>query len=131
MPEFVVKYEITEPVGYNRNSGYFRYEGDGTGYKRLKITADNEADARKKAAKHPTLLENKKRTLGRINFDVQDRGGKARHKIKSVTRVSGGGGGAMLDLGRMATGTDLPPKRKMKGGGAVMSGRGGSFKGVR
>ena len=26
MPEFVVKYEITEPVGYNRNSGYFRYK---------------------------------------------------------------------------------------------------------
>jgi len=51
---------------------------------------------------------------------------------KSKTRsTKGRGGGAMLDLGRMASGTDLPPIRKMKGGGAVMSGRGGSFKGVR
>ena len=131
MPEFEVKYEIREPVGYDRNSGNFRYANDGTPQHSLKITADNEAEARKKAAKHPTLLKNKKMTLDRIGFDVQERGGKARHKIKSVTKVSGAGGGAMLDLERRITGIDLPPKRKMKGGGAVMSGRGGSFKGVK
>ena len=130
MPEFEVKYEIREPISRNRQTGNFRYTGAGTFPRPIKVTASDEADARKRAVKHPTLLEEKNRINKGIDFSVQDAGGKARHKIKSIKRVSGRGGGAMLDLGRMATGTDLPPMKKMNNGGAVMAGRGPKFKGI-
>ena len=51
-------------------------------------------------------------------------------KSKASSTKGRGGGGAMLDLGRMATGTDLPPMKKMNNGGAVMAGRGPKFKGI-
>ena len=127
MPEYIIRYEIREPISRNRQTGNFRYSNAGTFPTPIKVTASDEADARKKAAKHPTLLEEKNRVNKGIGFSVQDAGGKARHKIKSIKAVSGRGGGAMLDLGRMATGTDLPPMKKMRDGGVV---RGSQFKGT-
>tara|TARA_R100001443_G_scaffold47021_2_gene59752 strand:- start:13450 stop:13812 length:363 start_codon:yes stop_codon:yes gene_type:complete len=51
---------------------------------------------------------------------------KLQKKLKAGS-TKGRGGGAMLDLGRMATGTDLPPMKKMRDGGVV---RGSQFKGT-
>ena len=131
MPDFKIEYEIWQPASRNQRTGNFKYTNSGYVNTGLTVTADDETDARKKAAKHPKLLKDKDFVNKRIGFDVQDAGGKARHKIKSIKRISGRGGGAMLDLGRMATGTDLPPMKKMNNGGAVMANRGTKFKGVR
>ena len=117
MPEFEVKYEIREPVSRNQRTGNFKYTGSGSINTPITVSADDESEARKKAAKHPKVARDRARVNAGIPDTVQDAGGKARFKIKSVRRGRGGGGD--IDLGRMATGTDLPRMRKMRSGGAV------------
>jgi hypothetical protein len=125
MDKFTVEYELREPKSRNQKTGSVSYSRAVPST--VTVEASNASEARKKAANHPKVVQARERVNARIPDTVQGAGGKARLKINSVSR----GGGAILDLGRMATGTDLPPKRKMKGGGAVMSNRGGSFKGLR
>jgi hypothetical protein len=140
MAEFKIKYQIRQPTSFNQRTGGFRYQSSGYMSNPITVTANDELEARKKAAKHPTLLEKKDYVNKRIDSSVQDRGGKARHKITSVTKVSGGGrgGGGTLKMPQEYSKTALSKKtlmnkggvvKAMKNGGAVMNGRGPKFKG--
>jgi len=133
MAEFEIKYEIREPRSRNPRTGAVKYQSSGYMSNPITVTANDESEARKKAAKHPKLLEKKSRINASIPDDVQSAGGKARHKIKSIKRISGGGGlglsigsGGPTSTGLKGT---MPKYKALKNGGAVMSGRGPKYKG--
>ena len=133
MAEFEVKYEIREPRSRNPRTGAVKFQSSGYMPNPITVTANDEAEARKKAAKDPKLLNDKSRVNARIPDTIQSAGGKARHKIKSIKRISGGGGlGLSIGSGGPTlTGLKgtMPKYKALKLGGAVMNGRGPKFKG--
>ena len=140
MPKFEIKYQIRSPKSQNPQTGAVKYQNFGIVSSPITVTANDESEARKKAAKHPKLLEKKDFVNKRIDFSVKDAGIKARHKITSIKKVSGGGrgGGGTLKMPQEYSKTALSKKtlmnkggvvRAMKNGGAVMNGRGPKFKG--
>ena len=115
MGEYTVKYELREPKSRKQKTGSVSYSRAVPST--VTVDASNASEARKKAAKHPKVVKARERANARIPDTVQNAGGKARLKINSVSR---GGGGAILDLGKMASGTRQMPKlKKLKRGGAV------------
>ncbi len=115
MGEYTVKYELREPKSRNPKTGSVSYSSAVPST--VTVDAANESEARKKVAKHPKIVKARERVNARIPDTVQNAGGKARLKINSVSR--GGGGGVMLDLNRLASGTDMPKMKKLKRGGSV------------
>jgi hypothetical protein len=115
MGEYTVKYEMREPKSRNPKSGSVSYSSAVPST--VTVNAANESEARKKAAKHPKVIKARERVNARIPETVQNAGGKARFKVNTVTR--GGGGGAMLNLNRLASGTDMPKMKNLKRGGPV------------
>ena len=68
MAEFEIKYEIRTPRSRNPQTGAVKYQSSGYMSNPITVTANDEAEARKKAAKHPKLLEKK----SRINASIPD-----------------------------------------------------------
>jgi len=127
MPEFEVKYHIREPVSRHPQSGAIKFRKDGSYHSPITVSATDATDARKKAARHPAILNAKEFANKRIDSSVQEYGGKARHKVDEVKpktkpkRLSGrGGGGTMTPIKPQdRTGLSGPLRRKMNKGGSV------------
>ena len=113
MPEFEVKYHIREPVSRHPQSGAIKFRKDGLHHNPITVSAVDATYARKKAARHPAILNAKERANGSIDSSVQAFGGKARHKVDEVKPKS-----------KTKTKTAIKAKAAIKGG----SGTGGTSK---
>ena len=125
MGEYDVKYQIRVPKSRNPQTGAVKYAPDGYTQKSVTVSASSPEEARKIATKSPEVSKARDFSAKRIDSDMP----KPRVKITGVTPRGGG----FIDQDPLAAGKRgvgrLP--KKMRGGGAVMAGRGGSYKGMK
>ena len=122
MPDYEITYQLKEPASRNQQTGNFKYRNSGFGTKKITVTAANAAEARKKTAKHPSVLKSKENLNKSIDDNVKNAGGKARHKIEEIKpkpKLRGQGGGGTMTLYKVQdrTGLSGPLRRKMSKGG--------------
>ena len=124
MGEYDVKYQIRIPQSRNPQTGAVKYVPDGYVGKSVTVSASSPEEARRIATKSPEVARARAFSADRIDYDMP----KPRVKILDIKPRGGGA----IEQGPLAAGKRgvgrLP--RKMRGGGAVMAGRGGKFKGV-